>query len=367
MLSASKQFNVNRLFAIICLFIAPLSAAAQIQPSLCIVCGRPFKAGSTIYKHARGYLCGDCAKLPTHCSLCGIPVIEAAAKTTDGRVICKDDAPEAVIDETEARRVFSEASDEVRRIARGRMELQFPQVAVRMFDVDFWSRERASNPDDGMHTLGFSHSRKLGNDFVHNVIMLSGQLRSHLAGVAAHEYTHIWMHENVPPTRKIEPESVEAVCELLAYKLATRRGDTNSQARILQNPYTKGRIKDFVEADAYLGLDAILNWVLTGTTPKLEWRTPEMLAAASAPREAAPHIAAAPAPIPDKLLLRGILGSAKKRMALINDKTFEKDDELEVRVADKKLVVRCLDITENEVVLQVNGAQEPVRLRLGEK
>jgi Zn-dependent peptidase ImmA (M78 family) len=39
-----------------------------------------------------------------------------------------------------------------------------------------------------------------------------------MASVAAHEYAHAWMHENIPPTRKLDPNAVEGFCELVATK-----------------------------------------------------------------------------------------------------------------------------------------------------
>ena len=76
--------------------------------------------------------------------------------------------------------------------------------------------------------------------------MLSGRLREEMAAMAAHEYTHLWINENCPAEPSIDGDTVEAICELTAYKLMGRGKQPEKQKQILENPYTHGKIKNLV-------------------------------------------------------------------------------------------------------------------------
>ena len=68
------------------------------------------------------------------------------------------------------------------------------------------------------------------------------------------------------------------------------------------------------------------------------------------------------------LFLRGITtDSSGKRIALINNLTFAKDEVLDVRVGDGKLKLRCVEIREKSVVVEIVGESEQRELKLPEK
>ena len=73
----------------------------------CIICGKGPLVGK-VWVHKRGHICDECYQLETRCSLCGLPVREGFAKTTDGRIICQFDLPNTVLSVEEARRIFNE-------------------------------------------------------------------------------------------------------------------------------------------------------------------------------------------------------------------------------------------------------------------
>ena len=64
---------------------------------------------------------------------------------------------------------------------------------------------------------------------------------------------------------------------------------------------------------------------------------------------------------PVSLALKGISGTELKRYALINDKTFEAGEEREIN----RVRVRCIQIREDSVTVEVNGARQELRLRPG--
>ena len=49
------------------------------------------------------------------------------------------------------------------------------------------------------------------------------------------------INENCPPGHRIDGDTVEAICELTAYKLMEKRKLPERQKAILDNPYTNGR------------------------------------------------------------------------------------------------------------------------------
>jgi hypothetical protein len=55
--------------------------------------------------------------------------------------------------------------------------------------------------------------------------------------------------------------------------------------------------------------------------------------------------------------LMGISGTASRRIALINNRTFEAGEEAEIKTLDGKVRIRCLEVKENSVVVLVGGSQ----------
>jgi len=67
------------------------------------------------------------------------------------------------------------------------------------------------------------------------------------------------------------------------------------------------------------------------------------------------------------LQLKGIMGPPDKRIALINNLTFAKGEEGEVRVPGGKLKIKCVDIRPKSVVVTLEGQTEEHELILPEK
>jgi hypothetical protein len=68
--------------------------------------------------------------------------------------------------------------------------------------------------------------------------------------------------------------------------------------------------------------------------------------------------------VPTTLTLKGISGGPGARFALINDRTFAKSEQGRVRVGESNVTVRCLEILNDSVVIQINGAQDKTQLTL---
>jgi hypothetical protein len=72
-----------------------------------------------------------------------------------------------------------------------------------------------------------------------------------------------------------------------------------------------------------------------------------------------------PAVVSIKLTLKGISGSRQKPLAIINGRTFEKGEEAEIVTTGGRTRVRCVEIREDSVLIEVNGARQELRMRAG--
>jgi hypothetical protein len=66
------------------------------------------------------------------------------------------------------------------------------------------------------------------------------------------------------------------------------------------------------------------------------------------------------------LQLRGITGVGDQRFALINNLTFAKGEEGDVKVKNGKIKIRVLEVKERSVVIQIDGRTDQKELILPE-
>jgi TPR repeat protein len=64
------------------------------------------------------------------------------------------------------------------------------------------------------------------------------------------------------------------------------------------------------------------------------------------------------------IILKGIAGSAGKRIAVINGRPFEQGDQGTIYVGTKPLVIRCLEIKERTARVSIEGIGLPKELSL---
>ena len=69
----------------------------------------------------------------------------------------------------------------------------------------------------------------------------------------------------------------------------------------------------------------------------------------------------------DQIKLKGISGSATRRLALINNHTFAVGEQVEVKTSEGKVTVRCLEIRERSVIVMLPGETQRRELYLNEK
>lgn len=65
-----------------------------------------------------------------------------------------------------------------------------------------------------------------------------------------------------------------------------------------------------------------------------------------------------------KIKLKSVSGTPERRFAIINNRTFEKGDEALVKIGEKTVRVRCLEIRDTSVVISIDGVDRNRELKL---
>jgi hypothetical protein len=342
------------------LFASVFVSAAGQANYYCVVCGKGPLTGR-IWMSKWGPVCDDCEQIKDRCSICGLPVKDGDGhiKTPDGRLICKFDKTNVVLTLEQAKDLFEQTREDVVDLYGPQFALKYPDVTVSLFDVDYWSEKQGEN---GLHKFGFASTRKTSDGrCTHEVVMLSGRTRQEMMSVAAHEYTHLWINENRPDSHVIDGDTIEAICELTAYQLMGEKKLPEMQKRILENPYTNGKIKTLVAVEREGGTDYVLNWVKKGTAETLD-------ADASLPSLAAPEpvqIYFAPRVLPQGLKFSGIMAFGRDRQAVLNGQGFAVGEQKTIKLRDRSVLVRCKEIHEHEVLVEIDGSPVAVHLAKG--
>jgi len=74
----------------------------------------------------------------------------------------------------------------------------------------------------------------------------------------------------------------------------------------------------------------------------------------------------APTPMAE-VVLKGIVGAANHRLAVINNAILEAGETGTIHVSTGKVRVKCLEIGEDSAVVQIEGELQPKRLELNKK
>ena len=356
--------NVRRLALILIVLAAAFCAVAAETNYACVVCGRAPLAGR-IWISQWGAVCDACyGSAENRCALCGLPVRagDGHVKTGDGRLICKFDKRNAVLEVDAAREIFAAARGDLTSLFGPGFALKFSEVTVNLFDVDYWSEKGRG---DGLHKFGFSSTRKSkSGQCTHEVVMLSGQLRDDLAATAAHEYTHLWINENLPTGRVIEGDTIEGICELAAHELMDLRKLRGQQGKIVKNPYTHGVITKLLEVEREHGFRFVLNWVKEGATANFEGAAAARIAPVKIPLLTFTN---RPPPLPVALKLGGLLFDGQSRHAILNGVSFAAGETRTLKLQRGAVSVRCREIHRDEAVLDVEDVTAPVTLKIGEE
>lgn len=360
--------------AFLSLFVARVCAE-----DICAVCGKEI-VGDTVYiftdkvTNEKKLLCNDCSLLPDVCFVCGMPVKENFARLPDGRVLCARDAKTAVLDPSEAKKICSNVQDEMDRL--------FSRFTSFPTNIDLHFVDRVTllalfkvpgNDYDCPDVLGYFRA-KTNQHVVHfDISVMSALSRAEIKSTFAHELSHAWVAANVSPQRKknVAQDAQEGFCELISYLLMNADNEDAEKKAILQSSYTRGQIDAFVAAEHAHGLNDILDWMKWGTDSYLDPDDPDRVRVVTMPKEKTTSVPPAlvfrqstAAPVPDVLMLKGILGGKGHAIALINDQSLAVGESAKVRVGTSNVLVRCLAIDGESVRIQVGDFAEQQALSL---
>jgi len=358
----------------LCLAVAAAKAAAIGDK--CFSCGKllgdTYVMSSPYYKDRLGF-CPDCAGLSTVCFICELP-FQKVVDLKDGRVLCLKDAKTAILSGEQAKDIFEDVKRDVRKMLAGSQSFPDRNITFSLADADeLRSLARLRRfPSTHNATLGLTRSRAVERDKnEHNIDVLAGMNPAKFVAVCAHEYGHAWLEENCMSGRTLDASAEEGFCELLGWKILSDRHEETEKGILLKNKYTEGQIDAFIKAEQDYNFYLVMKWALAGVDTKLSLtNTARLLILSGEPFQGSassfswPPPAAVAPPAPDRLVLKAISGSSRRRFALINGATIGLNETAKVRIASSNVVVRCVDISERSVTIHVNGSPEKTELIL---
>jgi hypothetical protein len=314
-------------------------------------------------------VCDKCHRIPEHCYICSLPINDKAKGfcTSDGRWICPRDVRTVVLDEDGARTLFDSARQTAVDIIGGFFALKHPNVNVHVTDV--FDRKMGGN---ALHTMAISKTTDTGSDLVHYVSVYTARPTHEAFYSCVHEYTHLWISEN-RGKHVIEQYTEEAICELVAYKVAEARGDATQMKAILANTYTRGRIKDLVQYAADEDLNSVINWVRNGTERTLAEGVATAAAQRAKPPETPLDVQVAEAqlarsrskPRIESLGLNGIIRTPKGTIILLNGGLIlGKGESGMLKLNGEQSRIRCVDIMKDSAVVQWEKSTNTINLKV---
>ncbi|HZV36901.1 MAG TPA: hypothetical protein VFB72_20155 [Verrucomicrobiae bacterium] len=322
-------------------------------------------------------VCSNCYAIEARCFYCKMPVLDGYKKLSDGRYICARELKTVVESDDEAKEICQRVESDLDRLLSRFLTIPDGNIQLSLQDT-YHMQELGSVRDSEFScatVFGVTGSHPQPNHkFVHTVDLLSYMTRPHLMAVCAHEYTHCWMNQTISLDREraLDRNTLEAFCELVAFKYMDSLHEDAEMEYIKHNGYTQGKILVLIEADKKYGFGTVMDWLADGEDPTLALANIDRVRAVRSHYVAplAPQTqglvygSAVKTPVPDTLELKGISGVGQHRFALINNATFETMEKGKVRVGQKALNVTCLEIGTDYVTIQVEGSAQKKRLTL---
>lgn len=239
----------------------------------CHNCDRAINGTYTQLTEQKYSICDSCRNDFAQCFLCSMPADPQTGglDLRDGRAICGQHRKTAVKSTQEAKRLFKQASSEVKDTFGRGLNLKKPVKDVRL--VGFSELEGASHKSG--HGNGLKAGRVLGLTTIVFVTqgskkwlepavihLLNNVPARRMLGVCAHEYAHVWHAQNHDSYSETQPILREGFAEWVAYKVAQRHGRSD-QMKLMLNPnggvYYRG-LRKFLELERRRGVDGVLSY-----------------------------------------------------------------------------------------------------------
>ena len=320
------------------------------------------------------HVCEECSRIANTCFVCGLPVKKDSVKLPDGRFLCARDAKTAVLDNAEAKRICRQVEDDLDRLFS-----RFTDFPTNL-DVSIVDRVNLlalfkipGNDYTCPDVLGYFQAKTNHHQLRYEIHVMSALTEAEMKATCAHEYTHAWIHRNVPEQRReaLSQDAEEGFCELVSYLLMDSQHQEKQKELILKNEYTRGQIQIMLDAESKYGFNDVVDWMKYGKSDELEAYNPgavrdvQLPQSRSAPVNNLAYIPK-PSPEPDHLVLKGISWNKARPLALINNQSFGAGESAKVRVGSSNIVVRCLSIRPNSVRVKLAATGEELELLLAQ-
>ena len=387
------MLNFLRIFLFIHVFAIPVLARKEPQV-LCDICDTNrreswVKAVPAQNDGTMKNVCILCANSKERCYICKLPIARDEQRLEDGRVFCRRDFNEGVFDEREAQRIAYETTRELTRVFY-RFGMKFPETNVVVSIVSpLVLHDRTHQPYDPTTTsiMGLTETlffdaagsplsqlealdadnKKMG--YIHRISLVSGLSKKRMLATCAHELGHAWLHENISPKRlaDISKETEEGFCELVAYQLMDSQSEAFEKTQIKQNLYTRGQQNVLIEADLSYGFYKVLKWFDEGMAAGLNnadflQKTLREEKPVAAQTQALQWQPPTPIVLPDTILLKGLLGTGNKRIAMINNASLMEGEKTTIKLAKTNATVQCIKILEKSVTVKINDEERELFL-----
>lgn len=206
---------------------------------------------------------------------------------------------------------------------------------------------------EAQNTLGYAHLTGEGVPVDYNVAS------NWLAKAAAQRHLEASIH-----LASMHANGVGMPTNLVqAWVILTRAAESNALAREFRR-----QIVSRMTAEQLNAAGGALNQTNSpvAAQPQVAKTTPAPAPPSTAPAPAPP----APKPptieelVAKDLKLKGLSSGTNTKMALINDKSLGPQEEASIKLGDRSVKVKVLEITDAGVLLQIEGMKEPKRLQL---
>lgn len=344
---------------------------------LCSVCNRYLEEGEATVRAAdqmtsqERVMCSRCAAIPELCFLCAIPAKDGRKSLSDGRHYCARDAQVALFGSLEVERVCREAVAQMERPFARYFTLPKFGVTWEVEDLTLRAQASETEPKRCAHpALRLSIAAGDSGKRQYTLTLINGLPPARIRSAAVHGIMHVWLAENVAPRRRMRPGTVESFCDMVAWLAMTAFEETSEAERVRGVHASDSQFVALVNAYELYDLYRVLEWMKYGADDRLvagdddglRRLDPDLQPQPSEPRQVIPPSPAA-SRAPDSLVLRGILGTGARRLALINDATLAAGEEARAHVGAREIRLKCLEIRDEAVVVQVDGgARQELRL-----